>query len=361
MNCRQCGNANPEQNFYCGRCGTPLLQRPTPQPPGADSSAARPSRFRLADALAQSDDVPGHGALNETRRAASAPEADGEAAISGPSFLGLGKAAASSAELEYLYDDEPRRARGWLLLAVLLLAGLAALLAYQWNQLPGWYAAILQPVNGRTEQKSPVNAPAAQTSVPGNAPTVPLAGSAVGSAPNVPQKGATNATAANPAAAGGEAVTAAGVMGLTEQAAKAVAKEPTTPGGPLASSVGTKAAPPEAMTLEQTPLPRRAPTAEPGEELFVRGQAYLSGHGVANSCTNAVTYLNRAARMGNTKAASQLGGLYATGHCVPLDRARAYQYFKQAQGSGSANVYVERSRNLMWRQMTEDEKARAER
>jgi TPR repeat protein len=64
--------------------------------------------------------------------------------------------------------------------------------------------------------------------------------------------------------------------------------------------------------------------------------------------------------MGNAQARSQLGALYATGHCVPLDRARAYNWFSLAVRAASGhNIWIERNRQMLWEQMTEAEKARA--
>ena len=61
--------------------------------------------------------------------------------------------------------------------------------------------------------------------------------------------------------------------------------------------------------------------------------------------------------MGNAEARTQLGSLYATGHCVPLDRTRAYNWFTLAANvTAGRNVLLERNRKMLWNKMTEAEK-----
>jgi TPR repeat protein len=113
-------------------------------------------------------------------------------------------------------------------------------------------------------------------------------------------------------------------------------------------------------SLENEPVAGATPTPDEGSALLTRGLAYLNGTGVPHNCSQALVYLDSSARRGNAKANSQLGGLYATGHCVPLDRARAYQYFTRArEAEHGRNVYIERNRQMLWSQMSDAEKAQA--
>ena len=70
-----------------------------------------------------------------------------------------------------------------------------------------------------------------------------------------------------------------------------------------------------------------APQGNAGGELVSSGERYLYARGVARNCGQAVTYFNAAAAMQNPQAFSHLGALYATGECVPMDRAVAYAWF----------------------------------
>jgi hypothetical protein len=101
-----------------------------------------------------------------------------------------------------------------------------------------------------------------------------------------------------------------------------------------------------------------AAASENGKTLLNRGQAYLYGNGVPRNCAQALAFLYKAADGGNAEARSQLGTLYATGHCVSLDRARAFNWFTLAAGvAPERNAWVEHNRKMLWDQMTDSEKA----
>ena len=85
---------------------------------------------------------------------------------------------------------------------------------------------------------------------------------------------------------------------------------------------------------------------------------YLSGRVVPRDCGHALALLRDAASHGNSRAQSKLGGMYATGGCVPLDRAIAYKYFSQAHTAEPHNIWLERSMAILWRDMSEAERAR---
>ena len=64
--------------------------------------------------------------------------------------------------------------------------------------------------------------------------------------------------------------------------------------------------------------------------------------------------------MGNTRAGTQLGALYATGHCVAMDRVQAYRWFTQAaDATQEHNVWIERDRRILWNEMSSAEQATA--
>jgi hypothetical protein len=85
-----------------------------------------------------------------------------------------------------------------------------------------------------------------------------------------------------------------------------------------------------------------------------RADALLKSH----SCNQAVDLLREAALHGNATARSRLGGLYATGQCVPLDRAEAYNWFTLAKDAGAHYSWIEHNRSMLWAQMSERERER---
>ena len=89
------------------------------------------------------------------------------------------------------------------------------------------------------------------------------------------------------------------------------------------------------------------------------GEKYLYARGVARNCRQAVTYFNAAAAQQNPQAFSHLGALYATGECVPMDRAIAYAWFRRAYAREPGNHYFERNLTMLWREMTPAERQRA--
>jgi TPR repeat protein len=116
----------------------------------------------------------------------------------------------------------------------------------------------------------------------------------------------------------------------------------------------------DSSTANEDETPDSAtPATMPGQDLYERGQSYLSGHGAPQSCDQGVVYTRAAAQQGNPKAAVQMGALYATGRCVSQDRVQAYNWFNEALRNDPNNEYVERSRSTLWAQMTSEERQRA--
>jgi hypothetical protein len=102
-----------------------------------------------------------------------------------------------------------------------------------------------------------------------------------------------------------------------------------------------------------------APQGNAGSELVSSGEKYLYARGVARNCGQAVIYFNAAAAQQNPQAFSHLGAMYATGECVPMDRAVAYAWFRRAYAREPGNRYFERNLTMLWREMTPAERQRA--
>jgi hypothetical protein len=161
----------------------------------------------------------------------------------------------------------------------------------------------------------------------------------------------------------------AGTSGATDQNSAdagdqgAAADEADNGGDEVADSAPPRSskpaeARPAAKRAEAKPATGRYAEKEPGNELVAKAEKYLYGRGVSKNCDQALVYLRTAANRGNADARSKLGALYATGHCVSMDRAEAYNWFTLARDAGSKNVWVERNREMLWSQMTPSEKER---
>ena len=72
----------------------------------------------------------------------------------------------------------------------------------------------------------------------------------------------------------------------------------------------------------------------------------------------ALPLLQQVAARGNARASAQLGALYATGKCTRFDRAEAYHWFARAAEAEPANAYLKRDCDMLWREMTPQERRR---
>ena len=62
------------------------------------------------------------------------------------------------------------------------------------------------------------------------------------------------------------------------------------------------------------------------------------------------------ARQSNPKAQTLLGAMYATGHCVGRDLPIAYRWFAKALHGDPGNSRVQRDLEVLWKQMTPEER-----
>ena len=339
VRCVQCGQENNPQYRFCGMCGAPI----GPPPPAAAPNQPGRERARIP--------------------------------VSGPSFLGLGDE--RSRDLDYLLEDEPPRGHGRLYLALFLLVVSAGLLAWHWQRdgYP-WAGLLLRPT---ATKNAPVSPP----------PPVPPPDSAAAAAPVEPT--------ANPAPP--EAQPAA----PRQQAMRdrlpprflSLAALPRV--HPLLQNPTTRHCPrmthPILETLQSRrslSLPRRASLrlrngrrsnnrpsplrsvpscppskpspalASPGDSfedrLVADGEKYLYGRGVPEDCARAQRNLQIGAKQSNSKAQTLLGAMYATGHCVNRDLPTAYRWFAKALHGDPSNSRVQRDLEVLWKQMTPEER-----
>jgi TPR repeat protein len=303
---------------------------------------------------------------------------------SGSSFLGLEDEAPSDSEY-LLTDEEPRSGGAWrALLALVILAVVGYLILKNWDS-PTFAAAIAQ-IQKHTQSASnpePKPQPPPSSEQPSISTDESAASADAQKGPaNTAQQDATKtpqqdlqkkdapdgAPPDKSAGASAESTTDKSSGGLSKDKTDDIAskKEPNKNEGAVPENDRNEekdSAPadkPNKSSRENSKSTEPASsTPAPAQDLYERGQAYLSGRGAPQSCDQGVVYTRAAAQQGNPKAAVQMGALYATGRCVSQDRVQAYNWFNEALRNDPNNEYVERSRSTLWAQMTSEERQRA--
>ncbi|HLK33038.1 MAG TPA: hypothetical protein VKT29_08105, partial [Terriglobales bacterium] len=246
----------------------------------------------------------------------------------------------------------------YVFIAVLAAAGLFAWWQLGSNGLSGnRLAALVQEARGKLSQQKQEAAAVAPNANPAAAENA-AAPSASTPASNAPGN-------ASPAGPSGTANAATPPPSAAE--IQNAAQKQNVPAPPAAlSQTAAVAAPPSPAPRKAVRQPRatdavdntRSADAE-SAALLSNAQKYLYGDGVPQSCDRALGYLRQAVDNDSAKAKSTLGGLYATGHCAPLDRATAYRWFALALRQEPNNSYLSHDLEMLWNQMTPAEKQRA--
>ncbi len=87
---------------------------------------------------------------------------------------------------------------------------------------------------------------------------------------------------------------------------------------------------------------------------------YIQGSGVPRSCEQAVVLLKTAAEKENARARNRLASMYASGTCVQRNRVEAYRWLSSALTANPDSQWAQQNRDLIWQQMTPDERAAAQ-
>ena len=321
--CPRCGRENPFDNQFCGKCGTALLQpKPVESVASARSNGSEPP-------------------------AEPEPDVEVERTIHGPSFLGLSDEPDLSSS--YLLDEEPSSSHWGLYFFLLLLAavgGLVWLQAGHGGVNRAHLADLWQKARARITQEKQEAAAVAPNANPGasensNAPTPPAA------ANGAPAGAASNATVTPPPSPA-QIQNAAEKQNVPAPAALTVAAAAVKPPSPAPKPRSRRRSAEDAAASPSLDQQNAA--------LLADAQKYLNGAGVPQSCDRALANLREASDNRSVEAKSMLGGLYATGHCVPLDRAIAYHWFALALRQQPNNSYVSHDLEMLWNQMTPQEK-----
>jgi hypothetical protein len=282
------------------------------------------------------------------------PDNDHDQSLHGPSFLGLSDEPDLGSN--YLLDDEHASSHWGMYLFLLVLAA-GAFLAWRQVRNGGLnrsrLAALVQDVRGKISEQKQEAAAVAPNSNPAAAENSGVA--------NSPTPTPAADTSVAPAGSASNGAPAAQPPSASEIQSAAQKQKVPTPPAALAETAAlvkppSPAAKPKASSRASEPVDDSRATDAENTSLLASAQKYLYGQGVPQSCDRALSFLRQAVDNGSVKAKSTLGGLYATGHCVPLDRAISYRWFAQALRQEPNNSYLSHDLEMLWNQMSPQEK-----
>jgi hypothetical protein len=288
-------------------------------------------------------------------------------------------------DVTYLFEEEQPRRTYWRFLLLLLILGVIGGLGYlqyvrsgkSWtapwaNQKPTTpQQATQQPPPAATPQENSAQPPTGNAQANGQAPAQNAAG-------NPPQPKETDIApgATPPAGAQTSATPPAATnenpapLQSQQPPATAEAKKETQPAPAEDQKVAKNEAPakdeaaadqPDTTEEAPAPKPKRAkpapvPATNPDDALVANAEKYLYGRGVPQNCDRALVSLRAAADRQNARAESLLGTMYGTGHCVPRDLPNAYRWFALASRQQGDNMWIQRNLEMIWREMTPQER-----
>ena len=377
LRCEPCGYMNDSGYKFCGMCGTRLDRRIAERrgtgtsgrainssadniavaPPSAADARISQSDSPVLDRQRRSDlprrsDAPVtafRGGLDEDARADAAEKSG----IVGPSFLGLSDEPED--DTAYLMEDESSSGSGLRKLVLLvILAAIAGLVFVQYRS--SMHARAKSPAPAQpspaVQQGQSQPATAAPDLQNQDQPGPPAASqpSPQNTAPASSNPGSTGATPDSQPVPD-DSPPKSEALALPQMSATDVADKSGDPSTP-ADAAGDKKASEEARKAFDAPVP----VEQKPSPLLVRAQQFLHGQGVQQNCQQGLVYLRAAAQKNEPAAAVQMGALYASGRCVHQDRVMAYRWFNSAHELEPANQWIQRNMNLLWGQMTDQER-----
>ena len=378
IRCPRCGTVNPTINNFCGNCGVPLVDHATnPAEPASlieqDSQKLTPDSSALnAIPTRHSNDLPASTTMataNQSSKPAatllnndidddlvetsihSSVESHQTSSISGPSFLGLTDNSDSD-QTSYLLEDESSGRGGRIVFGLITIAILGAIGWLVWSNVKTGRLGIpfMKTSASQPQLKPATPSPAAATPQPDKASS------------NSDDKLTTSDSSDDANADDTNKVGTTAVPDRHAETAQPPQPKDTAP---------DRTEPPDTKSGdEQTATPKTSPKPKPSaraaaeqlpdphqNKMLLLGEKYLYGQGVARSCQQAMVYLRAAADENNAPAMSHLGALYNTGECVKQDRAQAYSWLRRAHDADPSNEWIERDMNMMWRDMSTQERA----
>ena len=349
--------------------------------------------------------------------------ASGTSTIVGPSFLGLSDTAIAAEEPSVIAAESatPPSGRGrlWLAAAIIVIVGVLGAMEWRAQRTQSGNGPVeiirtkLRDLRHQNSEASSEAAPAAASNDSNAKPEMQVqeqpkpetpdqttAGTATSSASST---SATSAPPSNAAATPAPAKTPTGSQVTAEQKPPASTKPTTTPnetpavsGDKPSANQTAEASKPAASseTAAAAKLKPASPAADaadltaPGADEMTKAKnasdsaaeaawlwkatakgnpdapvqladMYVKGDGVPRSCEQAVVLLKTAAEKDNARARNRLAAMYAAGSCVPRNRVEAYRWVSSALAANPNSQWAQQNRDLLWQQMTPDERAAA--
>jgi len=368
LKCASCGHGNEPGYKFCGMCGA-RIDRRVAERRGTGASVRAENASSGSVLVDAPPDLRMPAIQGTTLRervsdssqraeaSASSPRIGGEAfrrdhgensGIVGPSFLGLSDEPDDDAS--YLMEDEGSSGSGLRKLVLLvILAAIAGLIFVQYRS-----SLHANPKAAPPAQPSPTPA---QGQTPPAPAALPNQAQAPAAAPAQPNQQNTTPGTADPDPAGPTQNTppVAQVSPASEKTLLPQLDPPDTDGkstDPPDRGDNKKADSASAGKNFDAPVPAE----QKPSPLLVRAQQFLHGQGVEQNCEQGLLYLRAAAQKNEPAAAVQMGALYASGRCVHQDRVMAYRWFNSAHELEPANQWIQKNMDLLWGQMSEQER-----
>lgn len=378
LRCEPCGYMNESGYKFCGMCGTRLDRRIADRrgtgtsglavnssggsiavaPPMADDARMSQSDLRSTDRQ-RIGDVPrrSDAPVSVFRNAVAGnghPDAAEKSGIVGPSFLGLSDE--PDDDTTYLMEDENSSGGGLRKLVLLvILAVIAGLVFVQYrsslHSKPKSPAPVQTSPTLPQSQNQPATAPPdlqnqAQPGTAGASQPSPQT-----AAPTNPDPAATDSTPGSQPPQDASSPPKSESALLPQMSATDVAEKSDDPSAATDTAENKKAS-----DAAQKAFDAPVPVEQKPSPLLVRAQQFLHGQGVQQNCEQGMIYLRAAAQKNEPAAAVQMGALYASGRCVHQDRVMAYRWFNSAHELEPANQWIQRNMDLLWGQMTDQER-----
>jgi ribosomal protein L40E len=381
--CTKCGHDNPTSAKFCNECGSLVdrrkgerrqgdrrkAARAAPSPslsPGQENAQGHSPAVLAAESYLRREPPrgPQQVPVEDTRVSGAPMHAAPSSSVTG--FLGLSGGDGGSAE--YLLEDEPNTGwRKWAVLLVLVVIGVLFYLQWRtsWHAQPAPAAPVMStppPETAPQGKAAPASegsgVPAAdpqQASKPADSPAAqPSAGKDAAAAAPAPEK---------PAADHSDSTAASAKDKPADKKPDAVTKDSSGDDPSTEDQPEESARPRHEHRISGHPQPiaERSPDRASAQDdpMVFMAQKYIYGEGVPRNCDQAMVYLRAANQKASVPARSQMGALYATGQCVPLNRVLAYQWFTSALNLDPGNSALQRERNNLWAQMSSSERQQA--
>ena len=361
MYCPDCGHNNPDGNRFCGMCGEslpdrsskkasstrPVVTPPELAPPARETATLRDTpredRGFVRDEPTHREkwvEAPAGPANPVYSRAERTTERRGTYHDNGTSFLGLGSQV----------DEPPEREISWRFWALMLvLLGIVALFGMQWRANRMRAAEQPKPAAAQPEQPAATSGPTDDN---------PQDKSDAAGAPSANQNADQNKDQGAQPAAGADKAD-------KKDLGKGADAKAKTQGKGAAAADSNAPDSQDDSTTEDQPKSQgpqaktRAPAARESAASFSDEPVQQADARIAaGDCNGAVNLLRNAGS--NPRAYTKLGAMYLTGTCVDQDRVNAYAYFSQAFQADPHNLRLENTRQMIWSQMSDAERAKIE-